>query len=129
MGQRRKFPLRLFLLLKQPCRSHEFTRLPGCALGTWARNLRADFPDLSITRCMTLFAETAVNVAMDTSVLESRRASVRRLVNSVSFQTHMQSACALSTRWLLMLYRRIHASARSSKLEKPAQRRERAVIH
>ena len=101
------FPTKIFLLLKESGLADEFKRIPACVLGEWAANLRADYPDLSGVEFFIVLAEVASSLAMDTSVVESKHATVRRLLKSASLQTHTQTADALSARWLLLQYRQL----------------------
>ena len=55
---------------------------------------------------MVILAEQASNLATDTSLLEAKHASIRRLLLSASMQTHALAHPQLSARWVLTQCRR-----------------------
>ena len=104
-----RFPWRLFLLLRDPGLSTELAdreKFPDCVIGVWAANLRKLYPSLSGIEFMAILAEQASNLATDTSLLEAKHASIRRLLLSASMQTHALAHPQLSARWVLTQCRR-----------------------
>ena len=110
----KRFPARMFLLLRDADLADELKHVPSCVLGTWATNLRLRFPELQGDEFWVILAEAASGTAVDTSQIEAKHATVRRLLVAGSHQTHTMDQPVLSAKWLLSQHR-IGRAKRSGK--------------
>ena len=106
LSSRHANALRVFSWLKLPEEAEAIKKVPKCVLGQWASNLRDAYPELSGDEFFCILAEVAQCMAMDTAAIESKHATVRRLLVAASLQTRTQSVPTLSSRWLLLQFRR-----------------------
>lgn len=96
-----QFPYRMFMLLSDPSLAHDILQVPDCVMGAWAQHLRARFPELSGDEFYAILAEAAMRMMVDTSVIEAKHATIRRLLLLASQNTHTLQGGALSARWVL----------------------------
>lgn len=105
------FPVRMFALLEKADLASEMSAVPDCMLDAWSRHMRAQHPGLQDD----LFRHKLLLVAMlawnDTSVIEARHASVRRMLYIASTQTHPQAFDELAAQWVFLQARCRKASA------------------
>lgn len=98
----RAFPTRMFLLMVQPELASAFAEEPECLLDPWSRKLREMYPSLAGAEFQSTLLLCALLCWSDISTLESKHASVRRLLVTRSVQTHRSTFDELSAHWLFM---------------------------
>lgn len=103
----RQMPYQLFALLRHPERASELLELPDCRWDAWSRQLRELHPDLCDEACLQKLAIIAHQLWTDISRVESKHASIRRLLTVSSVQTHQQSLEDLSSQWVFLQARKL----------------------
>lgn len=96
------FPIRLFKLLESPDLAPSMAATPACLLGPWATDMKRQHPDFEgeiFRHKLLLFALLG---AKDISVVESRHATIRRILTIASTQTHRQDFADLAAFWFLL---------------------------
>ena len=120
-SRRQKFPLKMFRLLsRRDGLAEEFVDVPECLLDAWSLELRKTYPTLSGPEFLQVLYTVAYQARADISHIESRHASVRRVLTAGSVQTHAVSLALLSAQWVVQQHRttRVEISA-SSKQSNP----------
>lgn len=107
-----QLPYKLFELLHKPEASAELLQIPDCMWDEWSLSLRRAHPSLEGEEFLAKLSFVGHLAWKDISALESRHASVRRLVHSASVQTHRQSFPELSAQWCFLQARKAHEAAR-----------------
>ena len=123
-----KFPFRVFLLLRSPSRSDEFSKVPNCLLDSWTKKLKALYPSLEGDEFLYVLETIAKLLKVDITNVESRHASVRRMLVCRSTQTHPMGFGDLSGQWLFQQLRNVTTMKRNKrayKSKKKAQKRKR----
>ena len=82
------FPLRMFLLLKSRDHAADILRTPPCVRGNWANHFIHMHHSLDSDECFFKLTIIALLWPTDIGMTESRHASIRRVLESRSLQTH-----------------------------------------
>lgn len=101
-----QYPVKLFRLLKRPELGAEFAEEPTCRLDSWSNKLRQSHPGFEGPELLAKLRLVASVMWKDISVIESKHASVRRLVTQASTQTHTMMFTDLSAQWVCMQKRK-----------------------
>lgn len=109
-----QFPCRMFALLAEPGLAGEFVATPSCLLDPWSAELRQRHPDLGGAELMQKLALIGTLAWTDISQVESRHATVRRIMKQGSLQTKQQMFASLSAEWCLLQYRKRRQRANKS---------------
>lgn len=123
----RQFPFRTFLLIGDPDLAGEMLRAPPCLLDSWTSSLKTQHPTLRGSELHAKLQLTASTVWKDTSKIEARHATIRRLLTVASLQTHQMSLQELSAQWVLLQYRKRRVAFQGkaySHRRKPMQARQ-----
>ena len=96
------FPVRMFALLENPSLAGEMVDVPECMLDGWSRDMRRRHPTLTGDVFMGKLTLCALLQRKDISLIESKHASIRRLLMGASMHTHAQSSDDLSAGWLFL---------------------------
>lgn len=102
----RTFPLKLFRLLAEPALAGELASAPDCVLDPWSAEMRRMHPSFAgpeFNQKLVLLGQVLMK---DISQLESKHATIRRLLLTASVQTHVPSLQDLSSQWSLLSFRR-----------------------
>lgn len=102
----RLFPFQLFRLLAEPGLVDTLLAVPDCMLDSWSRDMKSMYPSFSGSDFMQKLALTSQLCWKDISQLESRHATIRRLLLSASLQTHVQAFQDLGSQWLCLQLRK-----------------------
>ncbi len=102
----RSFPMRLFALLADPSLGASFDTIPDCLLGQWARRFKSQYGTFTSDLLLTVLAAIAVLLWVDTTQIERRNATIRRLVMGASLHTWKQDVQDLATQMFLLMRRK-----------------------
>ena len=106
LGSRHKgCPYKTFLLLLDPGKAAEVAGMPDCLVDPWTSALRKEYPGLVGEEVQQILYTLASLVRVDISHVESRHASVRRMLTGRSVQTHPLSLQDLSAQWVFQQHR------------------------
>ena len=98
-------PFVTFLVLVDPSVADKITRMPPCLLDPWTKRLLDMYPTMQGDELIHIIAAVAEVLRVDISHLESRNASIRRLLTSRSVQTHPMTSADLSAQWVFQQHR------------------------
>lgn len=101
-----QFPLCLFQVLADPTLAATFARAPACLLDAWSQEVLRRYPGFEGDELLEQLALLSQLLWKDISQIESRHATIRRLLKLASHQTHTQEFQDLSTQWCLLQFRR-----------------------
>ena len=104
-SRHRSPPFQTFRCLTSADVAAKIQSMSECLLDGWTKSLLAKFPDLNNGECQHVLATVAALVKVDTSDLESRHASIRRMLVARSVQTHSLSFSDLSAQWVFQQHR------------------------
>lgn len=102
----RQFPMRLFGLLAAPQDAPDLAATPSCMLDAWSAEMHRLHPEFAGAIFQQKLAMVSQILWKDISQLESRHATIRRLVTSGSVQTHVTSLRDLSAQWSMLQFRK-----------------------
>lgn len=117
-----QFPFRLFLLLKKPEMAKDMVKTEPCRLGEWTKSMLQDHPTLTGDVFHAKLGLVALLLWKDISVVESKHASLRRMLHLASLQTHQQDFSELAASWCFHQFRKNNAP----KVQKSTRQRTRA---
>ena len=120
------FPVRMFLLLKSKDHAAAILSTPPCVRGDWANNFIRKHPGLDTDECFFQLTAVAMLWPTDIGMTESRHASIRRVLESRSLQTHRLQFKHLSAEWTLQ-QSRLGARAAGSGIGRAPKYRRRAA--
>ena len=120
------FPVRMFLLLKSKDHAAAILSTPPCVRGDWADNFIRKHPGLDTDECFFQLTAVAMLWPTDIGMTESRHASIRRVLESRSLQTHRLQFKHLSAEWTLQ-QSRLGARAAGSGIGRAPKYRRRAA--
>ena len=95
------FPCQLFRLLYDPSLGSEFEKVSPCLLGPWARAFLEEHPKLDDPAALHILEVMAMLLMVDISQVESKHASIRRMLVILSTQTCGLDIEQLSALWVL----------------------------
>ena len=110
-----RFPFRVFLLLLDPAKAQELLQTPDCLLDGWTKTLKGLYPDFSGEEFQQVLYTVALLLRVDISSVESRHASIRRLLTARSVQTHPMGFADLSAQWVFQQHRTQQAAEQPKK--------------
>lgn len=99
------FPWRTFLSFVDLGIAREVKEASECLLDPWTRFMRRLYPEFQGEELKQVLYTTATLLKVDTTNIESRHASVRRLLTVKSTQTHTMSFADLSAQWVFQQHR------------------------
>ena len=99
------YPFQTFRLLADPSLSESVKKAPECLLDQWTKSLRNKYPDMAGEEFTHVLYSVASLLKLDITNIESRHASVRRLLVSRSVQTHPMAFIDLSAQFLCQQFR------------------------
>lgn len=102
----KSFPVRLFTLLADPTEAAKLAAAPECMLDPWSLRMKKMHPGFEGPELRHKLELIALLLPKDTSQIEARHATVRRLLKGASLQTHPQALAELSSNWCCLQYRR-----------------------
>lgn len=102
----RRFPFQVFRILHDRSLAETFRNVPECLLDPWTANMRKEYPSLLDEEFLQTLDTIGSLTLSDTSRIEARHASVRRLLHSKSLQTHPLTIGDLSAHWVCLQHRR-----------------------
>ena len=115
--------VRMFLLLKSRDHAAEIPGAPPCVRGQWANHFIRMHPSLDSGECFFKLTIIALLWPTDIGMTESRHASIRRVLESRSLQTHRLQFNHLSAEWTLQQSRLGARAAESGLGRAPKYRR------
>lgn len=104
-GRHEGYPYKTLCLLSDPGRAAEILAMPDCLLDPWTLALRKEYPTLAGEEVQQVLYSMASLVRVDISHVESRHASIRRMLFGRSVQTHALSFPDLSAQWVFQQHR------------------------
>lgn len=96
------FPVRMFALLEEPSLAADFVKIPNCMLDAWPRGMRALHPGLDDDVFFRKLALCDMLMAKDTSSIEAKHASIRRILFGASLHKHPQAFDELAAQWAFL---------------------------
>eukprot|EP00971_Amphidinium_carterae_P352911 6492770-Amphidinium_carterae.2 len=110
----RKFPTKLWLLLKHPHMAEELLSIPSCLRDPFTAATIEKFPSLNTPELFAMLRVQGFHQSVDISVVEALHASVRRQVHLRSCQTWSACLSQISSEWVLQVFRRLAAKPHST---------------
>ena len=98
--------------------------MPKCLLDSWTKKLKALYPSLEGDEFLYVLETIAKLLKVDITNVESRHASVRRMLVSRSTQTHPMSFGDLSGQWLFQQLRNATTKKRKQRTYKKQESTE-----
>ena len=105
------FPYPVFKPLVDPTAAATVVATRPCLQDAWTRALLQKYPNLDGAECQQVLYTVATSVPADISALESRHASVRRLLYLRSTHTHALGFPDLSAQWVFQQVRTARQAA------------------
>ena len=102
----RQAPFQTFRLLSEPDIADSLLETPPCRLDAWTRSLIEHHPTLRGQECLSKVEAVACVQRKDTSNIEAKHASIRRLVTAASVQTHQASMADVSAEYCCLQFRK-----------------------
>lgn len=100
------YPIKMFRLLRRPDLAATLAAEPECLLDAWSLDMKRRHPTLSGPEFTHKLAVVALLLWKDITNVESRHATVRRLLKSSSMQTHTMKVPELAAHWCLLQFRK-----------------------
>lgn len=98
----RKFPVRLFALLEDASLAGSMLNTPECLLDPFSLDMKKRHPSWEGEEFMQRLVLCGLLMWKDTSSIEAKHASIRRLLTAASVQTHTQNFQELAAQWLFL---------------------------
>lgn len=113
-----KYPVKLFLLLARPELAPQLAGDPRCCMDSLTKSLLTQHPGFDGDEFRAKLTLLATVLLKDISVIESKHASVRRVLMQASLQVHPMSFKELSASWCFQQARK------RLEMQSPASRRK-----
>ena len=107
-SRHRRCPFQTFLMIPDPTQAQRIIDCGDCLHDDWTRALLKLYPTLEGEEVREVVSAVASILKVDISSLETKHASIRRLLTSRSVQTHAISLSDLSGQWVLQRIRAAH---------------------
>lgn len=103
----KQMPFQLFKLLVNPDEAEHLLQIPPCMWDAWSAKMRELHPTLRGDVLLNKLALVAQMLWKDISQVESKHATIRRMLTVSSVQTHPQTINDLSALWCMHQVRKI----------------------
>ena len=114
-SRHQRFPFRTFLSLLDPTKADDLASVPECVLDDWTKRLKQLYPTFSGFEFRQALYSVGLVTRVCVSNIESRHASVRRILTARSVQTHPMAFPDLSGQWLFQQFRTQRRAARTGR--------------